>query len=107
LCPFQVGACEAVTIDACNSYGTGGRPLTFTFVIATTILLSPDFLQRLPQDSSSCSVSLDRSALQPGLSYNVTVTATNFLLHSASAQVPPAPNRANIPDKSCSVTLDK
>lgn len=83
----QVGACEAVTIDACQSYGTGGRPPAFAFTATTSVLLPPDLLSQFPWSSPDCSVTLDRAALQPGLSYNFNVTATNFLLHSASAQV--------------------
>ena len=84
---LQIGACEPVTIDACQSFGTGGRPLLFTFQISSSVLLTPELLQQLPTDSYQCSFDLDRAALKPGLSYNITATATNFLLYSSSTKV--------------------
>lgn len=86
---LQIGACEPVTIDACQSFGTGGRPLLCSFQISSSVLLTPELLQQLPTSSYQCSFDLNRAALQPGLSYNITATATNFLLYSSSTKVIP------------------
>lgn len=75
----QVGACDPVTVDACQSYGSGGRPLTFTFLLTSPQVLPPSLLSQLPFESSNCSITLPGSALPPGAAFTVTVKATNFL----------------------------
>ena len=74
-------------MDACQSFGSGGRPLLFTFLLQSTQLQAPELLAQLPRDSTQCSFTLARDALQPGLSYNLTVEARNFLQLSGVAQV--------------------
>ena len=83
----QVGACEEVLIDACQSAGSGGRPLQFSFSIASTQLLPPQLLAAFPQPGPQCSVTLARDAMQPGTTYNISVAVVNFLGGQDSAQV--------------------
>ena len=84
---MQVGACEPVTVDACQSFGSGGRPLTFTFLLTSAQLQSPELLAQLPRNSSQCSFTLAQAALQPAAAYIVAVQATNFLQYSSAGQV--------------------
>lgn len=87
-CPsMQIGACEPFTVDACQSFGTGGRPLLFDFRISSSFLLPPQLLAQLPVNSYQCRFTLDKAALKPSHSYNITATATNFLQLSSSAMV--------------------
>ena len=48
----QVGACEEVLVDACQSAGSGGRPLRFSFAAASRQLLPPTLLAALPSNST-------------------------------------------------------
>ena len=84
---LQVGACEEVLIDACQSAGSGGRPLQFSFFIASEQLLPPQLLASFPAPGPQCSVTLARDALQPGSTYNISVAVVNFLGGQDAAQV--------------------
>ena len=74
-------------MDACQSAGSGGRPLQFSFSIASTQLLPPQLPAAFRQPGPQCSVTLARAALQPGASYNISVVVQNFLGGQDSAQV--------------------
>ena len=58
----QVGACEEVLVDACQSAGSGGRPLLFTFAITAQQLLPPALMAALPVNSTGTS-----RAARPGV----------------------------------------
>lgn len=51
----QVGACEEVLVDACQSAGSGGRSLLFTFAITAAQLLPPALMAALPVNSTGTS----------------------------------------------------
>ncbi|KAK9787018.1 hypothetical protein WJX73_007598 [Symbiochloris irregularis] len=86
--PAQVGACEEVFVDACQSAGSGGRPLTFSFSIHSPLLLpTPALLQELPWATKRCSFTLSRGALAPGTSVQIGVTVQNFMGLVESAEV--------------------
>lgn len=83
----QVGVCEEITINACQSLGAGGRPLQFSFSVASDTVVRSELLAALPQNTAQCSFTIGRGALDPGSSYNFTVSARNYLNLAASAQV--------------------
>lgn len=97
---LQVGACDSVVVDACQSYGSGGRSMMFTFLVTSGTLQSSQLLERLPRNTPQCSVTLESSALQPGIVYNFTVRATNFLQYSDTGQVTQRPSLA-APGRRC------
>ena len=60
--------------------------MTFSFGASSPQLLSVSTLSNLPRESPQCSVTLDRSALEPGVAYEFRVQATHFLHYSAVGQ---------------------
>lgn len=72
-------------MDACQSGGSGGRSLQFSFGITSEQLLAPDLLAAMPQATNQCSFALPWDAMQPGSLYNISVTVQNFLgLHGSA-----------------------
>ena len=67
--------------------GLGGRPLQFSFSVASAQLLPAQLPAAFPLPGPQCSVTLARDALQPGADYNVSVVVQNFLGGRDSAQV--------------------
>jgi hypothetical protein len=82
--PQQVGRCDAVRLDASASTNSGGRAMTFAYQLvavhhAPSASTTAALVAALPAATASPVYTIPAAHLQPGGTYTLAVTATNFL----------------------------
>eukprot|EP00898_Chlorokybus_atmophyticus_P001864 jgi/Chlat1/2679/Chrsp18S02981 len=81
--PKQVGKCDALVVSAVGSYGGAGRPLLYSWAIASKQgSIMPAILRKVTQFAGRDLI-LTAADLQVDHSYNITLTVTNFLRSSS------------------------
>ena len=113
-----VGLCDDLGFNAAGSVGSGGRPMKFAWSVALSEVSAPaSMMQNMTQhfdDATAAGfksrVTLPFHSMPPGLAFEVTLTATNFLNLTDSTVVPirkltrPAPAVAISPSVVTGVT---
>ena len=90
----SVGSCDDLTLDGSASSGSGGRDMVYSFSVASASGHSVANLTAALAEanaenagSGTYKVNVPSSAMVPGSSFTVTLTATNFLSESSSVSV--------------------
>ena len=114
LAPSTVGVCDAISLDASLSAGSGGRPLTLKWYLANNKTLQSTYGWRGRAAAGNSSrvlasataanaveVSLGATEVPPGVKIWVTLIATNFFGRSASTSI--SLLRSGLPKPSVSI----